>query len=149
MLLRMWQEGYVCHIVTTRIWSSHCDAMIFVSHCDGRIFASNCDNMIFASHCDIICSSHCNTLCVATFASHCNTLNVHATLYVHHIVSQHYMFIILRHIPTLLCLSYCNITMFVTLWYYIVCQNATLLCSSHCDKRDGSSDSNNRAMFIT
>jgi hypothetical protein len=57
---------------------------------------------------------------------------------------QHYY---VNHIGTLLCLSHCNITMFVTLGHYYVCHIATLLCSSDCNVWFCSLDCNIRLCF--
>jgi hypothetical protein len=48
-------------------------------------------------------------------------------------INNHFINVYVRHIATLLCSTYWNVTMFKRLQCYYVCHIAQLLCFSHCN----------------
>ena len=133
MFITFWQEGCSCHIVTTRLFSSHCNDGIFASHCDEEAMFIILRRWGYVH----------NIAMTRLFWSHCDDKAMFVTLWrqgnFHHIATRR------------LCLSYCDDkAIFFTLKWHDICVTLRLrghanhimtrICSLHCD---------DKAMFIT
>jgi hypothetical protein len=93
---------YLHNIMTRRLCSSHCDVWKCLSHCDNRICVSHCNMGKSSSYCDDR-SMNDTFQCFFVF----NTLQRFVHIAPAWICSSHY--------DVSLCLSHCNVAMFVTM----------------------------------